>query len=1042
MYQVLYVDDEPDLLEITKLYLEISHEFAVDTATSAQEILDNRDLLVYDAIISDYQMPEMDGITFLKHLKAAGNTTPFIIFTGRGREEVVIEALNNGADFYLQKGGEPKSQYAELSNKIRYAISRKQAEESLKNRLVALTQPLEDTGIAFEDLFNIDEIQRLQDEFAKATGVASVITHTDGTPITKPSNFTRLCNDIIRKTERGRANCYRSDAVIGYPHMNGPIVQPCLSGGLWDAGASIVIGGRHIANWLIGQVRNETQTEDAMRKYARDIGVDEQTVLKAFREVPAMSSAKFEAIAQSLYTLANQLSKSAYQNVQQARFITDRKRAEEALRENEEWFKVLFEQSPIPYQSLDADGRFLAVNNAWLETLGYARNEVIGRWFGDFVTPDFSERFRVNFPRFKEAGEIHVEFDIKRKDGSAITVAFDGKIGHHPNGTFRQTHCIFQDITIRNETEKALIESEELNRNLLENLPDYITIYGPDGNILYINPAGARAFGFSAEKLVGTPFLSYIAEEHRDEVISSITRCREGGDDSLIETKILTLDGKKRSVTLKSSRVQYQDTSAVLVIFTDITIQNQVEEALRMGEGYLHLVSDNLTSGIVMVDAETHTIDLANPAAAALFGTTRDQIIGEKCHRFLCPAHEGASLITDLHQEAYTTEWMIMRSDGRRIPVLLSEKRIQIGGREKLLENFIDITNFKQAEEKQQENSRKYAELFELGSEAIFLIDNKTGALLEVNTAACEMYGYPRNLLLTMKNTDLSAEKEETKKITTKTPQGTVRVPLRYHRRNDGTVFPVEILGRFFIWNGRPVHIASIRDITERKRAEEALCHVNRKLTLLSGITRHDISNQLTVLMGNLGMLEDIQPDPSFSEYFRKATTAADRISAMIRFTKEYEQIGVNAPAWQDCRTLVETAAKQAQLGVVMVKNDIPAGTEVFADPLIVRVFYNLMDNAIRYGGKITIIRFSAQERDGDLFVVCEDDGDGIPAEEKERIFDRGFGKNTGLGLALSREILDITGITIQETGVPRAGARFELRVPKGMWSIVEKREK
>ncbi|MEI6841393.1 MAG: sensor histidine kinase, partial [Methanomicrobiales archaeon] len=106
----------------------------------------------------------------------------------------------------------------------------------------------------------------------------------------------------------------------------------------------------------------------------------------------------------------------------------------------------------------------------------------------------------------------------------------------------------------------------------------------------------------------------------------------------------------------------------------------------------------------------------------------------------------------------------------------------------------------------------------------------------------------------------------------------------------------------------------------------------------------------------------------------------------------------------------------------------------VFADPLVIKVFYNLMDNAARYGGKITTIRFSVDELDGDHIVVCEDDGDGIVAAEKEKIFERDFGKNTGLGLALSREILSITGITITETGEPGKGARFEINVPENMY--------
>jgi len=227
---------------------------------------------------------------------------------------------------------------------------------------------------------------------------------------------------------------------------------------------------------------------------------------------------------------------------------------------------------------------------------------------------------------------------------------------------------------------------------------------------------------------------------------------------------------------------------------------------------------------------------------------------------------------------------------------------------------------------------------------------------------------------------------------------------------------------------------ATIRVALNKKQAEESLREENKKLTLLSDITRHDINNQLTVQMGYLEILEDTQLDPSQNEYFGKVSTAAKRISAMVKFTGEYEKIGVNTPVWQDTCTLVDTAAKDAPLGMVVVKNDLPAGTEVFADPLVVKVFYNLMDNAVRYGGKITTIRFSVEEAGDDQVIVCEDDGEGIPVEEKEKIFERGFGKNTGLGLALSREILNITGITIRETGVPGKGARFEMTVPKGMY--------
>ena len=131
--QVLYVDDDPALLEIGKIYLQKYEDFTITTLPSAKQALDSLETETFDAIISDYQMPHMDGIEFLIEVRRSGNQIPFILFTGRGREEVVIKALNEGADFYLQKGGDPKSQFAELAHKIKKAIKQRNLESNIRN---------------------------------------------------------------------------------------------------------------------------------------------------------------------------------------------------------------------------------------------------------------------------------------------------------------------------------------------------------------------------------------------------------------------------------------------------------------------------------------------------------------------------------------------------------------------------------------------------------------------------------------------------------------------------------------------------------------------------------------------------------------------------------------------------------------------------------------------------------------------------------------------------------------------------------------------
>ncbi len=229
-----------------------------------------------------------------------------------------------------------------LSIVTRDITERKQAEDALEKRLFALTQPVEiHERVSFNDLFDLADIQRIQDDFANATNVASIITYPDGQPITRSSNFTRLCSEIIRKTDKGLQNCFCSDAALGKPNRHGATVKPCLSAGLWDAGAAITVGGHHIANWLIGQVRDENQNVAEIRAYAKTIGADEEAMVEAFFEVPRMSRQQFEKVARALFTIASQLSDAAYHNMQQARYITEKKKAEDMILKNERLFAAI-----------------------------------------------------------------------------------------------------------------------------------------------------------------------------------------------------------------------------------------------------------------------------------------------------------------------------------------------------------------------------------------------------------------------------------------------------------------------------------------------------------------------------------------------------------------------------------------------------------------------------------------------------------------------------------------------------------------------------
>jgi signal transduction histidine kinase len=150
-----------------------------------------------------------------------------------------------------------------------------------------------------------------------------------------------------------------------------------------------------------------------------------------------------------------------------------------------------------------------------------------------------------------------------------------------------------------------------------------------------------------------------------------------------------------------------------------------------------------------------------------------------------------------------------------------------------------------------------------------------------------------------------------------------------------------------------------------------------------------------------------------------------------VEFTRFYQDIGVKAPEWQDLETVFSRARSQIALEGIAVES-ATGRYQVYADPLIEKVFYNMLENSLRHGEHVTSIRLSAQENTASLHVVYEDDGAGVPSEIKEKLFQRGFGKHTGLGLFLTREILAITGITVTENGEPGKGARFEIIVPAG----------
>jgi len=486
-----------------------------------------------------------------------------------------------------------------------------------------------------------------------------------------------------------------------------------------------------------------------------------------------------------------------------------------------------------------------------------------------------------------------------------------------------------------------------------------------------------------------------------------------------------------------------------------IELETQAEELTRSHlaleesrDKYLDLY-EFAPLGYLTLNDKALVIDV-NLNGATLLGLPRSRLERARFRKFVAPRDLDAwdRYFMDVlkHENKLTTTLTLTRGEGAVFPARLESIRITDSSDETTIVRVAisDITDIRQAEEALRESEERYRLLLQNAHDMIFVHEitgEGPGKFLEVNEKICITLGYTREELLAMNVSDIDVP-EQNERIPAIQKDLFTNQHITFeseHIAKDGHRVPVEVSANLFDLHGRQTVLAVVRDITERKRAEEALRQANKQLNLLSSITRHDILNQLIVLRGYLDLSHEMIDDPkTLIEYIKKGEKAATTIEHQIRFTKDFQDLGAVAPAWQNVNVCINKVLSKLPMRDVRVE-PAPTNLEINADLLFEKVFYNLIDNALRYGGdQMKTIRFSSQESDASLTIVCEDDGVGITAEDKKRLFTRGFGKNTGFGLFLLREILSITGITIIENGTPGKGARFEMTVPKGAWRWVE----
>ena len=522
--------------------------------------------------------------------------------------------------------------------------------------------------------------------------------------------------------------------------------------------------------------------------------------------------------------------------------------------------------------------------------------------------------------------------------------------------------------------------------------------------------------------------------------LNDIIRQAQTKDMFLFEIMLRRKDGTIFPAESSGHLVDYEGKRTWISHIRDITERKLEENALQESrEKYRNLV-ENISDVIFTLDLKG-TITYISPVVQQLFGYTAQEVIDQHFSQFVHP--DDLSYVIEGFRRRVAgvyeaNEFRLLTKDGRERYVRTTQTPIV---KEGVVTGFnyimTDITERKQAEEALRKSENRFAQVVESAGEWIWEVD-ADGLYTYSSSAVEKILGYRLDEIVgRIHFYDLFAQdvKEELKKtaleaFATKEPfRGFINPNL--HKNGNQVILEtsgvpyLDEQGRLLGYRGTDT------DITERKRAEDALHQANKKLNMLSSITRHDILNLIMAIRGYLELSEDMTDNPELKEFMKRENQAVDSIQRQIEFTRYYQDIGVDEPKWQDTETIVRNVTNELNLSGIAVENHL-SGLEIFADPLIEKVFYNLVENSLRHGEHVTTITFSYSQTKSGLTLSYRDDGVGISPEYRKKLFQKGFGKHTGLGLFLSREILSITGITIRENGEPGKGVNFEILVPKG----------
>jgi len=970
VFSVLLVDDEDGFRDLAKEYLVRDEEIRLTAARSAEEASELLRGSSFDVIVTDYQMPGMNGIEFLKARRSAGDETPFILFTGKGQENVVIDALNNGASYFLQKGLDAESQFVELANLIRRCAQRKNTERELRE--------------------SEEQYRRLFD------GSGNIVFTVDRSGVIKHINS--VAAGMISAT-------------------------PCE---------------------LAGRSLSSVFSRDESVRMLKEINLVLETNQSLLTEMPLTIGGR--EVWMETYLVPVNTSKGVADGVAGiSRDISSRKKAEEALRESEERYHRLVAGmlDGVAYCQMlyDDGGRpvdwiYLNVNDNFGKLTGL--QDMIGKRATEAIpgidksNPELFD----TYGRVASNGQPEM-FEIELKSLGLwlrISVFCPGK-DHFV--------AVFENITKRKQLEDALKESEMKYRRLVELAQEGIWAIDADANTTYANPRMAEMLGYSPEEMLGRHLFSFM-DERGKEIAQTYLDRRKQGIKELHDFEFLRKDGQRLYASLETSPMMDEagNYTGALAVAADATERRRVEEALVRAKQNLENLIHSAPLPVVVLDLDAN-VTMWNKTAERVFGWTAEEVLGKLNPSV--PLNDRQDSLARIKEAIRSGRTSIMdvspvRKDGTRIDAIVSvapmyDEKGRASGSVAMVH---DITERKRAEEALRVSEARFQSFMSHIPAVAYMLD-ASDRYMYVNKAYEDAFDLKESDVVGKSVEEVwpaatAAAFRKTDQQVLASHKGIELIEVVPHtsglREFLSFKFPVpDARGTSKVLGGVSI------DITEQRRVEKALRQANKKLNLLGSVTRHDSINQLSVLFAWLEIAKEVAGNEPVLEHLVRVGEAAKAIQEQLEFTADYQELGVKQPEWIDLADAVNSGIEGLDKGKVSLNIDL-VGIQVFADSMLEKVFHNLVDNTLRHGETVKSASISTRETEEGLTIICEDDGVGIPADDKERVFLRGFGKNTGFGLYLVREVLGITGMRIRETGVLGEGARFEIIVPSGNYKV------